>query len=76
MSGKKVNQETTATMNGSNRQTPNRPTVVPGDMTTPTTTAKNSRDEDLRTKILRNIDACLDISGDGVLDSLSKEQTQ
>jgi hypothetical protein len=77
MCGNRVNQDTTATMNCSSRQTTPRHrlvSVVPDDMASSTTTVKNSRHENerkrvLRKRVLRIIDDVLDVVSDDLLQS-------
>jgi uncharacterized protein YkwD len=75
MCGKKVNQETTSTMNGSSPQTTPQQrlvAVVPDAMASSTTTVKNSWHENERKRVLRKrvlsiIDDVLDVISDDSL---------
>ena len=77
MCGNKVNQETTAAINGSSRQTTRRHrlvAVVPDGMASSTATVKNSRHENerkrvLRKRLLRILDDVLDVVSDDLLQS-------
>jgi hypothetical protein len=74
MCANKVNQEKTAAMNGSSRQTTHQlVAVLPDGMASSTTTVKNSRHENERKRVHR--ERVLRIIDD-VLDELSDDRLQ